>query len=245
MEKQKLKRTILFLGALFVAIIFVTSYAAFDNNGTNLGKSTTTTPQGRTLPVFGAANAVIENYSYFADVGVSANEVTAVNATLDALVSNGTVSSYYYSNSSYRVVLSNINPYGLYLLLHNSTKGTNATVGAQAYVKLPTTISVYYGSSYAVPVSLLQPNYTVYIANVVPINSTVHVNVIAQINQSGDIYHNQLKLSQVLYSNTPTISNTVNTPTTTLSPILPNTPEPNAPTTNTPTISNTVNTLRP
>lgn len=244
MEKEKLKRTILFLGALFVAIIFVTSYAAFNDNSP-VTKSTTTTSQGRVIPVFAATNAVIENYSYFADIGVSANEVAAVNSSLNALVSNGSVSSYYYSNSSYRVILSTINPYALSLRLRNSTTGTNIIVGALAYVKLPPTINVYYGasSSYSVPISLLQPNYTVYVSNVVPINSIIRVNLITQINQSGDVYHNQVKLSQIFYTNTLTISNTVNTPTTTSSAMLPNTIESNTPATNTLTTANTVNTL--
>jgi hypothetical protein len=192
MDPNKRRNLILFIGALFVALIFITSYAAFSNNGTN-SSSTSTIVSAKTFFVTASANAVILNYSYLASIyNVSANQTIKMNATLDSMQSNGTVSSYFYSNSTYRVILQGINAYQLSLLLHNTT---NAKVGSLAYLRLPKQVNAYYTGSSSIPVTLPSSNYSVFLNNIVPPNTTIPVTLTALITANGLVYNNQVRIT--------------------------------------------------
>jgi hypothetical protein len=200
MDNQKMKRAVFFIGALFVAIIFITSYAAFSSNNSGGTQSTTTTvSNARTLLVSGIANAVVSNYTYIALVGpVPANQIKAVNNTLNNLQFSGAISNILPSNASYRVILSTINPYQLYLSLSNATSGANVMVASQAEVTLPNTIEAYYyGSSLFIPVHLPQRVYPLYLANVLALNSTLSVRVSILITSNGSVYQNQVELTKL------------------------------------------------
>lgn len=216
MEKEKLKRLILFIGALFVAVIFISSYASFSNNSGNGGStSTTTLKQQSTYLVYGNANAIVINYSYVAGIfNVNVSESNTINATLGNLQLNGSVSNYLFQNSTYRVELDTISPYTLYLLISNTINGSNATVGATAYVKLPSAIVAYYGSS-PVSVALQKSNYSIFLNSVEPINTIIPLKVTALISGNGSVYDNQVELSILSLPKIPANGIMVNTNTIT------------------------------
>ncbi|MDE1865290.1 MAG: hypothetical protein KGH94_01465 [Candidatus Micrarchaeota archaeon] len=195
--EDKTKRIVIFLGSLFAAIIFVSSYAAFGNNST--GTSTTTTvSSANTIPVYGSANAVIVNYSYSAYVGVSNKiELTALNKTLGDLEANGSVSNYVpFNSTSYQALLSGINAYQLYTYLSNALNATDVSVGAGAFVNLPARVNMYYSAGSQVPVAFPEKNYSVYLTRVFPIGANVPVRIQALITTRGDLYNNQIRLSE-------------------------------------------------
>ena len=64
MVGEKRKKTIMFIGSMIVALMFVTSYLAFGNNNSGVSTTTyTTTIKGSTLVVSGETNATIVNYT--------------------------------------------------------------------------------------------------------------------------------------------------------------------------------------
>ena len=195
----KRKKMIFLFGSIFVAIIFLSSYAAFNNNNTK-GTSTTTIKPPTTYFSIGSSNAVISNYSDIAYVKLLNNSNGSENTfteIISRLVSNGSVLNYIYSNYSYEVVLSTISPYGLQQLLNANTmlNGTVA-VGSTIYVTLPRSIIlVPVGSGQAIPVSLNNRNYSVYTANVSAIGSTVNVSISALLERNGSVYNNQFRVS--------------------------------------------------
>ena len=180
---------------LFIAFIFVTSFLAVQNNNSGAGNGTTTIAMARTIPVFGIANAIISNYSYVASVRVYGNSTGRANLTLSRLQASGAISNYLPSGNTYDVELSSIGPYQLYAdLVSNSV---NAMVGSQAYVTLPRRLNLHYNSTVTVPTTMPSLPFTIYIANVLPVNSSVRVRIVALVDYNGTLYDNQIQLSQV------------------------------------------------
>jgi hypothetical protein len=194
---DKTKKTILFIGSLFAAIIFVSSYAAF---GGNSSTSTTTTsiPLANTVLVYGTANGIIENYSFSAFIGITnKSEGNNLNNTLNRLSLNGNVSSFTLFNSTtYQAVLSGMNPYQLSIYLSNALNVSNVPVGGYAYVRLPATVDMYYGSGYEVPISFPVKNYSVYVPKAYPIGYTVPVKVQVLATGQGKIFNDQVRLTE-------------------------------------------------
>jgi hypothetical protein len=193
---QKTKKLIFFIGSLFVAVIFVTSYLAFGNNQTQ-PTSTTSVLQANTLLVYGTANGVVMNYSYSAFVTVlSKSQHNAVNATLDALESSGNISSYNPVNStSYQAVLAsiNLNQFSSYISSHLNS--SNVSVGGYTYIRLPANVLMAAGGGQAVPIAFPQTNYSVYLPKVYPIGANVPLSVQALVTTQGKIFNNQVRIS--------------------------------------------------
>lgn len=204
---SKKKKMIFLVGSIFVAIIFLSSYAAFSSNGT---KATTTTTIKNPSTYFstGSANAVITNYSDIAYITLenstnySRNNVTKIIALL---VSNGSAFNYVYTNNSYEVVLGQMSPYQLKDLLEaNATLKNNTQVGSTTYVALPKTILLYYGTQ-PITVNLKSRNYSIYMNNIGPVGDTVNVIVSALLERNGSVYNNEIKIT---YNQASGFSNT-------------------------------------
>lgn len=193
---DKTKRLIFFIGSLFVAIIFLTSYAAFNNNNTTGGTTTSTIANVNTVPVVGSANGIIVNYTDVAHIYLgNGSNATIINTTLNALEANGTISNYVGTNKSYDVLLNSIDPYSLYKLIRNETK--NVSVGGQAEILLPAKVDAYYSTSGIIPITLPTRNYTLFLNNTKPIGSQIPVKITAIVTENGTIYNNNIKIQEV------------------------------------------------
>lgn len=194
---EKKKKFILFLGSVFVAVIFLTSYASFGNNRA-MTTSATTTVIVRSFPAFGSSTATVTGYGAAAHVGIGANASAASNAMpglLSILQSNGTINNYIGSNRSYEVYSSKIDAYALQGLLRSAVNQSNAiTVTATAYIRLPQNLTLYY-STYPINVYLNGRNYSVNMTNLKAVGSTVNVSVSALVTSNGLVYNNQLSVS--------------------------------------------------
>jgi hypothetical protein len=195
MDKKR-KQLIFLLGSVFVAVIFLTSYAAFSNNNGS-SSSTSTVKPSTTFFALGNSNALIINYSDIAVVipknsNSSKNNVTAI---LSGLETNGSVQNYIYSNGSYQVVLATISAYGLQQLLYRKTGQPNSiTVGSTATVFMPSNVVLYYTN---VPVVVAPPsrNYSVYVKSVKSPGTIINVSISALLNRNGSIYNSQFRVS--------------------------------------------------
>jgi hypothetical protein len=195
--EEKTKKLIFFIGSLFVAVIFVTSYAAFSNNGSN-SSSTTTLSSANTVYVYGNANALIVNYSYTAYI-TTGNKTTfsRLNNTLGTLEANGTISNFVPLNgTTFEAILSTVNPYQLYAYLSNTPISLNVSVSTQAYVRLPLTVTMTYGNGQSIPVSFPPKNYTLFLPKTMPLNSTVPLKISALITTNGQVFNNNIRLTE-------------------------------------------------
>lgn len=207
----KKKQLIFIGGSIFVAIIFLTSYAAFSNN--NSASTTTSTIKNRvTYFALGSSNAIITNYSDVALITFSGNaqaQKATVANVLSELAANGSIGTYYAnSNIGYNVSLTTISPYALQQLLYNKTGGNSINVGSTAYITLPKSITLYYSST-PVPIYLSNTNYTVYMGDVRKVGTVINVSISALLTNNGAVYNNQLRIGYSGVAPATVPSNTV------------------------------------
>ncbi len=193
MEKVKLKNTILFIGSFMVAVMFITSYAAFGNN--NARSSTTTISQSPHGGIFvsGVANAIVVNYSATSLILINQKNYNStysnVSNYLAKLESNNTIPYYTEESNGMLVELnSSFNAYMLQqLLLEKFANGTH--VNATVYIKLPHFVKFYSGT-YGFNVSMPNRTYSISESPLMPLGSNVSVKINALANQSGFITPN-------------------------------------------------------
>lgn len=165
LEKKKL---IELLAAIFIAVIFVSSYAAFGaGQGSAPSQGATTTVQG--TEISGVAVASVVSYGRILDVNVTCGNASAVTANAEALMNslmgNGSVeSSNPVADNEISVLLGNYTATEAYNALATDL-GSNAActrvVATEATVQLPSAVSVIYGGGsikIAIPADLR--NYT-------------------------------------------------------------------------------------
>jgi hypothetical protein len=198
--QTKTKKIIFLVGAIFVAIIFLTSYAAFSNNNTSGTTTTSTVKQNQpTFFATGSASAVITNYTQVATVRIlndSNSTNDAISNLMSQLESNGSVDNYIYSNGSYDVYLATISPYGLQSIFDKSVPANAVSVGSTADITLPASINMFYpGTVQPINVPLSSRNYSLYLSTLQSLNSTINVSISALITETGQVYENQMRIS--------------------------------------------------
>ncbi|MGI0100864.1 MAG: hypothetical protein ACREBH_04080 [Candidatus Micrarchaeaceae archaeon] len=195
MEK-KTKQLIFFTGSIFVAVIFLTSYAAFGSNGGPNTTTSTVKPQ-TTFFATGSSNAVIYNYSsiaYIPSASLSNASVNSITSELSNLQANGSVEEYIYINGSYQVILSGMSPYMLRQQLYGISNMSNSLeVGATTYISLPGIVTLYYNKVPAA-LNLAQRNYSIYMDDVMAQGTTINVSISALLSANGSIYDNQFRV---------------------------------------------------
>jgi hypothetical protein len=197
------KKTMELVAAIFIAVIFVSSYAAYGGNFGNSGQAsnsgananaTTTIP-----PVSGSARASIVSYGTVLDVNVSCANASAVasslNGYLNALESNGSISNFYSpENSEILVQLGSYSATALYGAL-SGRLGKNAactSFASQATVQLPSIMNVT-GGKIRIPGSLR--NYPLGLKLSNNMSSSVGVSVLALIAENGTAYQLRVMLN--------------------------------------------------
>ncbi len=199
--EAKTKKIIFFIGAIFVGVIFLTSYAAFSNN--NAGNTSTTTIKAPTQPTIfatGHSNAIITGYGQVANVkllNISNSTANKVDALMSALEANGSIDNYLFTNNSYEVYSSSLSAYALQGYLNANMNSSNSiAVGSTAEITIPSSIVLYYSnSSPPVSVPLIDRNYTLYLNNVTKIGTNINLSLSALITENGLLYNNQLRIS--------------------------------------------------
>ena len=140
MERKKL---IELIGSVFVALIFLSSYAAFGNTAQSQSNATATVPV-QTFYAVAEANATIQSYGSVMNISIScANASRAANAAnitniadelkgaLVQLESNGSVANFYSSQENQILVQAgSANAYSLFLRL---SKGIGSGVACTRF----------------------------------------------------------------------------------------------------------------
>lgn len=190
MEKQSLKKAI---WILFIAVIFLASYAAFGSTGNNSSQKTTTSTIPLTYPAVGTANAIITRYlpsmsitSACNNASINAVAVVKLGQILSSLSSNGYVSAYYQLNNTYKLEAGRSNATKIYSYISKNISSSLSctTFSASASIELPQSIKLYYNSgSTRQPITFLVPsayrNYTIPLNLTGNTSSTMSVRIFA------------------------------------------------------------------
>ncbi|MEM0149385.1 MAG: hypothetical protein QXW10_00615 [Candidatus Micrarchaeaceae archaeon] len=189
---SKRKKTMLFLGSLVVAVMFLTGAAGLGGGGGVPSGNTSTAAHTlsikNTFLAGGVTNATI--YNYGSDIKLALYNSTDANRTIALLTSmegNGSISTYTQVSSVFNVYASKYNAYQVYVELLKSLGNKTFSFSAPEYVRLPvyTTLSVG-NQSIEVNTSLAQ-DYSLY-TNLTGPNSTIRIKVLAMVGTLNNSY---------------------------------------------------------
>jgi hypothetical protein len=187
MENDKRKRVLFLIGSIIVALMFVSSYAAFGNNG-SVQTTTTTTTIGYTIPVFGTANAVVIGYGSKFTIYLSKNASSnLINSTLSNLQLNGSISNYIGLQKVFTIYAGNMSSYSLLGLLNKAMPQNSIIANVSENVTLPTSILMTYPSTgRQVEAYFYHRNAIVYRGSFSAIgsNTPVHISALIFVNNA-------------------------------------------------------------
>ncbi len=184
----------LLLGALFVALIFLSSYISSSNIA---GATSTTTKAPATYLAIGASKATITGYSagaYIALHNQSNSTIELLNATLSVMETNGSISNYIRIGDNYQVTLSGIDAYALQQNIRAVPALALSNITASAHLLLPSN-AILYVNSYPVNIMFNRRNYSASITRLKSVGSIINVSVFALITANGSVYNNQVRLN--------------------------------------------------
>ncbi|MCL4389471.1 MAG: hypothetical protein M1528_02125 [Candidatus Marsarchaeota archaeon] len=193
MEKDKRKRLLFLIATVALAVMFVTSYAAF-GSGSSISTSSTTINQ-QTIAVFGTSNAVVAGYGSSITLSIINSSIGGkVNSTIAALYSNGSIANYVQLPNGFTLYMANMSAYGLQELFSSTLPRNSVRINASETVKLPPSIKMYYnGNPIFVRSSIL--NFSLQRSPLLQEGSTVSVNVQALVLLNGSVYNGNIRVS--------------------------------------------------
>ncbi len=197
MDKKKIE----LLASIFVAVIFLTSYAAFGSNGSNTTTTTVSSNPGQTFYAVGNVTGAITGYgpalslTMKCNASAMSNESAMLNDLLANLEANNSISNYYSpTQSQFMIETGNLNSSGAYRYIYPKLTQTEqgcTTFSSQAVLQLaPLAHFTAQGQKIAVPLTgarqygmrlnltqNMQQSYNLRIAALLTINGTIYGNV--------------------------------------------------------------------
>lgn len=192
------KQLIQLLGSIFVALIFLFSYASYGNFGTPGGKTTTTTVPP-TYYATGNANATVLGYGSVMTATARCNSsiqnatVSRISNSLIALQKNGSINNYYPTTpSSFTLYAGSENTIQLYAFVNknlNSTSILCTSFKSQTVIQLPQTVQFFVNSqkvNIQIPTALRNQTISATVLN----SRSMPIRIAALLTQNGIIYGN-------------------------------------------------------
>ncbi len=192
MEGERKKRYALLLGSIVVAVMFITSYAAFANNGSV--PTSTTTIQETTYYVTGQANALVTGYSSTLTVYTSNNSTASqMQSLLSSMESNGSISNYLTAGNQYILYTTGMTPYAAQQAITGSLPANSVAINGTERVQLPQSVSTsYYGKAVTIYPSVL--NFTISTPMLLPVGASASVTVHALVLGNGQVYDSNIQV---------------------------------------------------
>lgn len=203
-----IKKLIQILSAVFVAAIFIASYASFGNNGSNLGSgASTTTVAPQTVYGSGNANATVIGYGTTMSIFVKCDSTGLTNSTiynvslmLSRLEANNSVSNSFQPNqTTFTVYTGNFDSYRLANYIGTNI-GTNSSAclsyKGQTDLELPSNVTfAVQGQTVQLPIPQSLRRLGIF-ATLKPINAQVPLRISALLTSNGMIFGN-LSITQL------------------------------------------------
>ncbi len=193
---EKLKKKIIFVGSIFVALMFITSYfsstAAYPSSGAK--KPVTAAKNVTTYLASGNVIATVIGYGSSANITVAnASGTTAVKALLNSIENSNF--TYINTNNSFTLFMSNPNALSnITALLSNSV---SYKLSYTEHLSFPSTVNLTI-AQHSVPV-YMPHNFTSMPSNsfnVIGSKKSIHVlAIVAYENNTFSVYNNSMKAS--------------------------------------------------
>jgi hypothetical protein len=196
LEKKKIVEII---GSVFVALIFLSSYASFGSRNISTGNGTTTV-MPTTFPAKANGVANIIAYSPNLDLTINCQNVTRVSdevmSFIDAQNSSAVERSFSLQASQITVVSGTLGTYSIYNSISQAMgEDANCTVFATtAQILLPVRMS-FGGTLISIPNSLRSFSQQVVFSK--NMSTTMNVMVDAILTLNGSIYNNNIRATRV------------------------------------------------
>lgn len=194
---KKKKEVLLFLGSLFVAVIFLMS---FMGGGGSAPPSGGGTPQHKNVTTFfaaGSVNAIVTGYGSEALVTLTNGSMANMtNSLLLGMENNGSVTTYNQAGNQFNIYLDTLDSYGLQGLLAGKLGNGSFSVSSKEYVTLPATVTLRVGSQ-PVPVYFGHGSYSFTSAHLSTTNSVVQLYVsaiVAYLNNTYQVYNGNVSI---------------------------------------------------
>ncbi len=193
MDKKRLTEALL---AIFVAVIFISSYVSLVNYNTPQN-ATTTLPA--TIYAQGVANAILSGYGGALYLNITcknhtyaAETVNTLTVYLNRLEDNNSILNYFNSGWNISVAPENMSTYSVYngaIAQLNGDESACVAGYATAFAKLPQTVYMNTGTQVA-PVALAQREQNASFPSEIslPAGASLRVKLSALITSNGTIY---------------------------------------------------------
>ena len=196
---EKKRKSFLFFGSLFVAVIFLSSYASFGSNGSPLSSNKTTTIPVSDIvnPAFSYVNGTVVGYSNkFTVSALNGTNQSSLYNLISNLEANASIDSFSGSEPSYVLDQGTMNAYNVSTLLRAS--GINASVKAQMQLRLPSN-ALFSKSGQTFYTILPNSTYSVSSSNITQIGGKIPLKLSAILYTTNgsvfQIYQNNLLIS--------------------------------------------------
>ncbi len=198
MNKKK-RDIIMLIGSFFVAIIFITGYAANGSNSIpNANTTTIAQRNNNTIFAIGNANAIVTGYgnTFYINLTKSNDSNITANA-LNGYEAKGLIDTYNQLNQTYFDVFASGNQtYDIYRNLSTAIGYNAFTLYALEHLHYTNYVNMS-ANGHKVPLVLNKPYYSVETTNITKINSSVHTVIDAIIeytNGSYRVYQNNVSI---------------------------------------------------
>ncbi|MGC8568241.1 MAG: hypothetical protein ACP5LP_03310 [Candidatus Micrarchaeia archaeon] len=185
---DKKKKLLYFLGAIFVFLMFISSYMV-GGSGSPLSSTTTTIPQSSYRAV-AIVNATVVGYGNSITISANTLSIKKIEEKLNSSnykienISNNTIKVYTRNSSNIESVEA---------LAQGIDK--NASMIGNLTISLPDIINAsVYGNIYPI---FIKNNVTSISMNIMPVGSKVEVWFAAMISKNGSVVNNQIYVSQL------------------------------------------------
>ena len=188
---SKRKRTLLFIGSLLVAVMFLTGAAGLGSGNSSPISSTSGSHTLHITATFfasGVMNATV--YKYGSSIKLALYNDTYVNKTaalLSSMESNGSIATFTQVSGTFNVYSGKYNTYQIYVDLLKQSGNTSFSFSAPEYIELPAQATLEVRNSTVVANTSLARDYQLYSNPVAP-NSTIQVNVHALVGVLNGTY---------------------------------------------------------
>ncbi len=194
MQKNSLSQLAL---ALFIGLIFISTYISLTNYNSSQQTSTTTVPP--TAFAEGFAEGTIIGYGtplYFnatcSNTIIQNASITSISNSLDILQKNNSISSFYPSGESIIVAPQNMNAYQINDFINetiNATESKCISSFAMTYVRIPGALNLTAnGQKILIPVPANSTNESIILNPTYKQGSTIRLKVSTLLTANGTIY---------------------------------------------------------
>jgi hypothetical protein len=184
------KKTIVLIGTVIIAIVFISSIAAFGNGNSNTTSTTTITRS--TTFVAGSANVVVSGYSQTLAINIAQqaqNSSAIVSSLLDSMLANNIINNFFPEGAGFIVYLGNVSAYNLSTTISAAVGNAPVSFNATVKARLPQSITLY-NSGRPLHVQIGNSTYPFSTSKLMPIGSNVSVNIQAIVYQNTTMVQN-------------------------------------------------------